>query len=432
MTKFKHLRVNNWRQFSEIDIAIHPRLTVLTGANGAGKSTLIRIFSQHLGFSRPLLGVPIKGKNGVVAYFSGIFSRQGKRLFRKVSVEMQNQQQMVGELIYDNGVSAPLTIPNVAGQQFHINISNQQAILGTHIDSHQPVSAYQQVGNIPINPITPDAAFSQYSSEIMQAYQGSRSQHSPMYRLKEALISLAVFGEGNKEVEGNPDLRSFYLEFQRVLTKILPKSLGFERLRIQPPEVILITKSGEFVIDAVSGGILSLIDFAWRIFSFSRMHPDFVVTIDEPENHLHPSLQRDLMPSLLKAFPQTQFIIATHSPFMVTAVRDSYVYALKYANFEGEILGEEGRLTRQDRVESVRLDAVRRAATANEILREVLGMDATMPTWAHDELEVILRRFEGRGVDAESVAQLRAELEENGFEEMYPEALARLVGAARD
>lgn len=432
MTKFAKLAIENWRQFTDIDIDLHPRLTVITGANGAGKSTLIRIFSQHLGFQRPLFGVPFLGDSGTLSYFSGIFSRRGKRILERISTSEQASQKSVGQLKYTNGVTAELSVPNVSGVQFNIGISNQQQVLGAHIDSHQPISNYKAIDSIPIKPMTPQNAYSQYSSEINHAYTGNRSNFSPMYRLKEALISLAVFGTGNSEVDGNPELLRFYEEFQQVLRRILPDSLGFRSIRIQPPEVVLRTDTGDFVIDAVSGGILALIDFAWRIFSFAKMHEEFVVTIDEPENHLHPSLQRDLMPRLMAAFPATQFIIATHSPFMVTAVKESSVYALRYQDYESNDQRTAGGPTpRSNRVESVRLDSIRRAATVNEILREVLGVPATMPAWAHDELAEILDEFEGREITESAIAALRESLESRGFEELYPEALAKFIGGPR-
>jgi hypothetical protein len=412
-----------------VDIDLHPQLTVLTGANGAGKSTLIRIFSQHLGFQRPLFGVPYLGESGNLTYFSGIFSRRGKRILERVSLTEQSTQRNVGQLEYANGVTAELSVPHMSGAQFNIGISNQQQVIGAHIDSHQPISNYRTVDTIPITPVTPQTAYAQYSNEIQQSYLGNRSNSSPMHRLKEALISLAVFGPGNAEVERNLELLRYYEGFQDVLRRILPESLGFRSIRIQPPEVILKTDTGDFVIDSVSGGILALIDFAWRIFSFSKMHHDFVVTIDEPENHLHPSLQRDLMPRLMAAFPSTQFIIATHSPFMVTSVKDSCVYALRYNTFQTDSERQhESGIGESNRVESVRLDSIRRAATVNEILREVLGVPATMPAWAHDEVTEILAQFENRDVTAESISALRESLEARGFEELYPSALAKFVG----
>ena len=54
--------------------------------------------------------------------------------------------------------------------------------------------------------------------------------------------------------------------------------------------------------------------------------------MDEPENHLHPSLQRSVIPGLLDAYPQAQFVVATHNPFVVTSVRDSNVVVLGFVD----------------------------------------------------------------------------------------------------
>ncbi|MBF4281083.1 OLD family endonuclease, partial [Vibrio anguillarum] len=96
------------------------------------------------------------------------------------------------------------------------------------------------------------------------------------------------------------------------------------------PEVVLVTKSGDFSIDAASGGVASIIGIAWQIYMFAQKKDKYVITIDEPENHLHPSMQRELIPNLIKAFPDAQFIIATHSPFIIGSSKESAVYALTY------------------------------------------------------------------------------------------------------
>lgn len=435
MPKFAKLNLTNWRQFSDVEIDLHERLTVLTGANGAGKSTIIRIFSQHLGFQRPLLSTPYIGLGGAISYFSGQFSRSGNKILHRVSKRNQAEQRPIGSIVYDNGVIAALTAPDITSASFNIGITNQQQVLGTHIDSHQPISNYKVIDKIPLKPMAARDAYTHYNNEVNRAYSGSRNpqNETPMYKLKESLISLAVFGEGNVYVEGNEELLKFYRGFEEILGNLLPEDIGFEGLRIQPPEVLLKTRSGEFMIDAVSGGILTLIDFAWRIFTFSKMHDDFVVTIDEPENHLHPTIQRELLPRLLRAFPRAQFIVATHSPFMVTSVKESNVFALRYEKFEVEQETDFGAsISEGRRVRSLGLSSIKRAATANEILREVLGVSATMPIWAHSELRQIMAEFEGRAVSNESVAALRAELEGRGFEELYPEALAKFVSSKND
>jgi len=38
---FKKIALHGWRQFRNVDIDFHPRLTVRTGANGADRTTLL-------------------------------------------------------------------------------------------------------------------------------------------------------------------------------------------------------------------------------------------------------------------------------------------------------------------------------------------------------------------------------------------------------
>ena len=122
--------------------------------------------------------------------------------------------------------------------------------------------------------------------------------------MKEAIIAMAMFGEGNKHVQGNEDVLNAYLGFIKALRTMLPESLGFQDIAVRPPEVVLVTTSGEFIIDAASGGVMKLIDLTWRLHMFSRTNKEFVVTIDEPENHLHPTMQRALFRRLVKTFPK--------------------------------------------------------------------------------------------------------------------------------
>ncbi|WP_024692807.1 AAA family ATPase [Pseudomonas syringae] len=53
-----------------------------------------------------------------------------------------------------------------------------------------------------------------------------------------------------------------------------------------------------------------------------------IVFIDEIDAHLHVSLQRKIFSFLAKSFPQIQFIVSTHSPFVVSSVSDAVIYDL--------------------------------------------------------------------------------------------------------
>ncbi|MBK5477429.1 AAA family ATPase [Pseudomonas sp. TH21] len=51
-----------------------------------------------------------------------------------------------------------------------------------------------------------------------------------------------------------------------------------------------------------------------------------LVFIDEIDAHLHVSLQRKVLSFLIEAFPNIQFIITTHSPFVVSSVSNAVIY----------------------------------------------------------------------------------------------------------
>ena len=64
-----------------------------------------------------------------------------------------------------------------------------------------------------------------------------------------------------------------------------------------------------------------------------------IVIIDEIDVHLHISLQKKVLPFLIKAFPRVQFIVSTHSPFVITSTNnDTVVYDISSGEFFEEDL----------------------------------------------------------------------------------------------
>ena len=54
-----------------------------------------------------------------------------------------------------------------------------------------------------------------------------------------------------------------------------------------------------------------------------------IVIIDEIETHLHLGLQRLILPMLTKIFPNVQFIVTTHSPFILNSLPNAVAYDLE-------------------------------------------------------------------------------------------------------
>lgn len=332
---------------------------------------------------------------------------------------------VAGFIIYDGGQQANILVPPAGAVQFNTQIQGQQEVTGLHINSHRPIQGYQQIASIPTNAINAEQAYSGYHAEIQSKYNNSYTQFSPTYRMKEAIISMATFGAGNQYVQRNEAIEALYVTFNEILCKVLPPSIGFIELNIRVPDVVLVTETGDFVLDAASGGLMSLVDLAWQIFLYSHNKAEFTVTLDEPENHLHPSMQRSILPRLMDAFPRAQFIVVTHSPFVVSSVRDSSVYVLRY---EGSDSDELNSRSPKRRVTSVKLDLDSKAATANEILRNVLGVPVTLPEWAEQDLSAITSRFILEELTSEGILRLRSELKEAGLSDFYPDALRAVAG----
>jgi hypothetical protein len=53
-----------------------------------------------------------------------------------------------------------------------------------------------------------------------------------------------------------------------------------------------------------------------------------VVLIDEIDLHLHPRWQRSIVADLMEAFPRIQFIVTTHSPFVIRAMPENTTTSL--------------------------------------------------------------------------------------------------------
>lgn len=423
--RFSRLKLVGWRQFGDVEIDLHPTLTVITGANGAGKSTLLNVFSAHFGYQRPYLSTPLRdSESGGYRYLTGVVDFF-RRVFSSSTNAAANQQQ-VGEITYSNGQRGTAQVPRKEGIQYSLSIAGQQPVSGFHVPSHRRLATYQQVGQIPTQPMLPQQAYDQFNAEIVNVYQGGHTGYSSTYRIKEALLSMAVFGPGTKYVQRNDVLLRVFEGFVETLRKVLPEEIGFIDISIRSPDVVMVTRSGDFLIDSASGGVMALVDIAWQIYMFSLRSSSFVVTIDEPENHLHPSMQRTLMGNLIKTFPNVQFIVATHSPFIVSAVKDARVYVLRYEQKpDGGLSEASPQQTRY--VTSVRLDAVNRAATASQLLRDVLGLPTTYPEWVADGLRDIVHRYKEQPISEATLKALRQELQTAGYEELYPDAVTSLV-----
>ena len=401
--KFKNLHIEEWKQFQKVDVVFHDRY-------GSGKTTLLHLLARHFGWNFSELATPAKDKqSGAIKFFANLWK---KLCHTDIPVE----NDIIGRIIYSDDSVSDLIIPHTDSAVYQINIINQKHIVGLNILSHRSAFKYQNIPSITTQKRSRREVYNNVEANIRdEALASGRHwvEKAINYHIKETLLSWAIGGEGNSFIEPDKELIDWFNGFENVLKILMPTNIGFEKISIRNYEIVLVTQSGDFMLDAVSGGIAALVDLGWQIYNLANSEEEIVVLIDEVENHLHATMQRSVLPDLLEAFPNVQFIVSTHSPLVVSSVKDSNVYAFRYNS--------------ENRVYSEQLDLVHKARTATEILNEVLGVPFTMPIWAEKSLNSIITKYKNIELTSESVNEMREEFRKLGLESLMPLALNNIL-----
>ena len=110
-------------------------------------------------------------------------------------------------------------------------------------------------------------------------------------------------------------------------------SLQFERTNYNYN--IALSDGRKFDFKQLSDGYSSIIDIIseilMRMENKSQKIYDLqgIVLIDEIETHLHIDLQKKILPFLTSFFPKIQFIVTTHSPFVLSSISNAVIFDLE-------------------------------------------------------------------------------------------------------
>lgn len=133
-------------------------------------------------------------------------------------------------------------------------------------------------------------------------------------------------------------IKVWFDEFERLLQNVYQDSNLRLIFNYKNYSFSIQTQNKEFKITQMSDGFMAAIDIIADLilkmqngdsptYSYQKKG---IVLIDEIETHLHLGLQRIVMPLLTKLFPNIQFIVTTHSPFVLSSMENAVAYDLEH------------------------------------------------------------------------------------------------------
>lgn len=155
-----------------------------------------------------------------------------------------------------------------------------------------------------------------------------------------------ALARNNKKIEKADEIQAWFEALEQLLKKIFADEtvhLIFDEETFE----FYISQQGKepFDFNTLSSGYQAVLDIVLDLMMRmeNQVHRTFdfklpgIVLIDEIETHLHLELQKNIMPLLTTIFPNIQFIVTSHSPFILNSLENAVIYDL-----ESKLLVENG------------------------------------------------------------------------------------------
>lgn len=333
-----NIHVNELFHLKDFDITIadsnHPHL-MITGKNGSGKTVLLNALVDFLnkikddrslsclsydekikGFKNILPSVPINNR-GAYQETIRLLSNQRTDLYGKISLLPEDIRSIVESYNANNLILAFYSADR------KVNLKE------------------------PKNPIKPELR------KNLKVQESSTDQF--LYFLVDMKIQEALFRNENQLEEANR-LGKWFDNFQELMRTIFQDKRLVLIFDPRSYQFFIETNKKVFKFTQMSDGYAAIIDIVADLIlkmqddnsSFSSAYDKKgIVLIDEIETHLHLELQKLIMPMLTQMFPNIQFIVTTHSPFVLNSIPNVSIYDLEHrkvledlTDYSYEILAE--------------------------------------------------------------------------------------------
>jgi predicted ATP-dependent endonuclease of OLD family len=172
--------------------------------------------------------------------------------------------------------------------------------------------------------------------ELRKTYPPSERENTKFVQYIVNLKFDSLLAKVDNDIESSVKIDNWFENFEKQLKKLFEADnlqLIFDRKNYN--FYIQIGNNEPFTLNQLSDGysaVLSIItELILRMEATGNKAYDLqgVVLIDEIETHLHVALQKKIMPFLCAFFPKIQFIVTTHSPFVISSLENAVVCDLE-------------------------------------------------------------------------------------------------------
>ncbi len=174
--------------------------------------------------------------------------------------------------------------------------------------------------------------------ELKNRYGISESPRNDFIKYLLDLKMTEALAAANGKNEKADKIRQWFESFQQLMKKILEDDsvkLIFDEDTFcfsitmdgrQPFDFNTLSRGYAAIMDIVVDLIIRMEKQTNQVFDFSIPG---IVMIDEIETHLHLELQKEIWGLLTTIFPNIQFVVSTHSPFILNSIENAVIYDLE-------------------------------------------------------------------------------------------------------
>ena len=320
-TFMTELRINHVRHLKDITIPLsesQPKHLILTGKNGSGKTSVLKSAVDFLSYA-----------------VSDNFVIQSDCL-ENIAFDEQRLQTA------SNSESG-----NLACEGIRNSIAHWNKFLSHWADG--VVLAFPSYLNLREKYLKGEYILAYYGDDREIKVQISKNiekvdlqevyslKDHPSQQLVKYLVNLKTteaFAKTNGNEARAAEIHAWFDRFQNVLRSIYSDDTLELKFDIET-FAFTICQAGHdpFDFTTLSMGYAAVFDIIgdliMRMESKRRYDLEGLVLIDEIETHLHVDLQKKIVPILTQLFPNIQFVLTTHSPFILNSTANAVVYDLE-------------------------------------------------------------------------------------------------------